>query len=103
MPQLKIEDLYGIKEKIHNSSLLEPEKINARLTVHMGTCGISSGADAVLKVLNEELEASGRKDVVITTSGCAGLCNHEPLVTVERAGEGAIKYAMVDEEKARQI
>jgi len=103
MPQLKIEDLYRIKGEVLRSSVLEPGKASVRITVHMGTCGISSGADKLLKILNEELESSGRKDIVITTSGCAGICNREPLITIERVGEEPIKYAQVSEEKARQI
>ena len=45
-----------------------------RITVHMGTCGISSGADKVLKRLNEEIAATASKAIAITTSGCAGIC-----------------------------
>jgi NADH:ubiquinone oxidoreductase subunit F (NADH-binding)/(2Fe-2S) ferredoxin len=103
MPNLRIEDLYRIKEEVVSSSVLSPEKKNALITVHMGTCGISSGADKVLRILREELDSSGRTDIIITTSGCAGICNREPLITVERVGEESIKYADVDEEKARQI
>jgi NADH-quinone oxidoreductase subunit F len=69
----------------------------------MGTCGISSGADKVLEILNKEVESCGRKDIVITTSGCAGICNREPLITVETVGQEPIKYAQVDAHKARQI
>jgi NADH-quinone oxidoreductase subunit F len=103
MPNLKIKDLYKIKEELLKSSRLEPEKKSARVTVHMGTCGISSGADKVLKIFMEELDSSGRTDISITTSGCAGICNREPLITIERAGEEPIKYAEVSEEKAHQI
>ncbi|MBW1779407.1 MAG: NADH-quinone oxidoreductase subunit NuoF [Deltaproteobacteria bacterium] len=69
----------------------------------MGTCGISSGADKVLETLQDELASSGSKDILITTSGCAGICNREPLITVERVGEEPVKYAEVNEQKARQI
>ena len=103
MPQLRIEDLDKIKREVFRSSELEPDKKSARITVHMGTCGISSGSAKVLKILNEELERSERNDIFITTSGCAGICNREPLITVERVGEAPIKYAEVSEEKARQI
>lgn len=103
MPNLKIEDLYKIKEEVLRSSVLDPEKKSARITVHMGTCGIASGADKVYNILSQELEFSGRKDIFITTSGCTGICNREPLITVERVAEEAIKYADVNEEKARQI
>ena len=103
MPRLKIEDLYRIKGEALRSLVLDSEKNRARITVHMGTCGISSGADRVLETLQAELASSGRDDIVITTSGCAGICNREPLITVERVGEEPVKYADVDEQKARQI
>ena len=99
MAQLNIEDLYRIKGEALRSAVLESGKISARITVHMGTCGISSGADKILSILQEELVSSGRKDIFLTTSGCAGICNREPLVTVERVGEEPVKYADVTGEK----
>jgi len=86
MPQYRIEDLEKIKREILRSSELDPVNKSARITVHMGTCGISSGAAKILKILNEELGRCGRNDIFITTSGCAGICNREPLITVERVG-----------------
>jgi NADH-quinone oxidoreductase subunit F len=103
MPRLKLEDLSRIKNKILKSAVLESGKTSARITVHMGTCGISSGADKVFEKLKQEVESCGREDIVITTSGCAGICNQEPLITVETAGQEPIKYAQVDAHKARQI
>ena len=103
MPRLKIEDLYRIKGEILRSALLKSGKTTVRVTVHMGTCGISSGADTILTILKEEVESCGRKDIVITTSGCAGICNREPLITVETAGQEPIKYAQVDAHKVRRI
>jgi len=103
MSRLTIDNLYKIKEDVIRSSVLEAKKQSTRVIVHMGTCGISSGADNVLNILNEELKSSGKSNILITTSGCAGICNKEPLITVERFGEESIKYADVDEEKASQI
>ena len=103
MPALKIEGLYEIKGKVLRSSVLESGKSAARITVHMGTCGISSGAADILQVFKEELKSSKRKDISVTTSGCAGICNREPLITVERVGEEPVKYADVTKEKAREI
>ena len=53
MGRLKIEDLYRVKGEILRSSLLKSGKTTARVTVHMGTCGISSGADKILEILNK--------------------------------------------------
>jgi NADP-reducing hydrogenase subunit HndB len=43
------------------------------------------------------------EDVIVTTSGCAGLCSREPMMTVELAGEAPVKYVDVTEEKAKEI
>jgi NADP-reducing hydrogenase subunit HndB len=32
-------------------------------------------------------------DVIVTTSGCAGLCSREPMATVEITGQAPVKYA----------
>ena len=103
MQRLKVEDLHRIKDEFLRSSSLESGRRSAQITVHMGTCGISSGADKVLDAFKEGLAASGRRDILIATSGCAGICNREPLITIERLGEEAVKYADVDGEKAQEI
>jgi len=53
--------------------------------------------------LLREIEESGKTDVMVTTSGCMGLCSREPLVTVEILGQEPIKYEYVDTNKMRQI
>jgi NADP-reducing hydrogenase subunit HndB len=49
------------------------------------------------------IEASGATDVIITTSGCAGLCSREPMATVEISDKPPVKYADLTEEKAQEI
>ncbi|MBI4798952.1 MAG: (2Fe-2S) ferredoxin domain-containing protein [Desulfarculus sp.] len=103
MAKLKISDLAKIKEQVTASTSLREGGASVKVTVHMGTCGIASGARTVLNAVMDELEKSARKDVIITTSGCMGLCSAEPLVTVEKLGEEPIKYSYVDDPKMRQI
>jgi NADP-reducing hydrogenase subunit HndB len=103
MQRLKIEDLYRIKEETLRGSVLDEKKKSTRITVHMGTCGISSGADKVYKSLQEEIRENERKDIVLTTSGCAGLCNREPLMTIEKIGQEAVRYAELTPERAVAI
>jgi NADP-reducing hydrogenase subunit HndB len=49
------------------------------------------------------VEQKDSKDVVITSSGCAGLCSREPMMTVELKGQAPIKYVDLDEEKTKKI
>ena len=103
MSKLKLEDLAKIKEKVRTSTALREGGYKAKITVHMGTCGIASGARKVMQVLMDEIAKRDIKDVILTTSGCAGLCSREPMATVELRGEAPVKYVDLDEEKTRKI
>ena len=103
MPKLKLEDLAKIKDKVKTSTALREGGYKAKITVHMGTCGIASGARKVMQALMDEIAKKDIKDVIITTSGCAGLCSREPMATVELMGEAPVKYVDLDDEKTREI
>ena len=103
MAKLKIEDLKKIKERVRAETALREGYKRVKVTVHMGTCGIASGAREVMDALLGEIEEAGVSDVMITTSGCMGLCSREPLVTVEILGREPIKYEYVNPNKMRQI
>ena len=103
MPKLKLEDLAKIKEKVKTSTGLREGGYQAKVTVHMGTCGIASGARKVMQTLMDEIAQRDVKDVILTTSGCAGLCSREPMATVELRGEAPVKYVDLDAEKIRRI
>jgi NADP-reducing hydrogenase subunit HndB len=103
MAKLTIDDLKKIKEKVHNEMSLRDGDRRVKVTVHMGTCGIASGAKEVMDTLMAEIDTAGVHDVVATTSGCMGLCSREPLVTVEVLNQAPIKYEYVNPNKMRQI
>ena len=103
MPKLKLEDLAKIKEKVKTSTSLREGGYQAKVTVQMGTCGIASGARKVMQALMDEIAQRDVKDVILTTSGCAGLCSREPMATVELRGEAPVKYVDLDEEKIQRI
>ncbi|MFC1584267.1 ferredoxin [Fibrobacterota bacterium] len=103
MSKLKLEDLQRIKEAVKSTLDVNASDHRAKITVHMGTCGISAGAIPVMEALQQEVKSQDVSDVMLTSSGCPGLCSQEPMVTVERKGEEAVKYVFVDAEKARKI
>jgi len=103
MAKLTITDLKKIKDKVHAETSLRDGEKRVKVTVHMGTCGIASGAKEVMDALMEEIAASNVSDVIVTTSGCMGLCSREPLVTVEVLGQEPIKYQYMDPNKMRQV
>jgi NADP-reducing hydrogenase subunit HndB len=103
MAKLTIADLKKIKEKVHAEMALREGDRRVKVTVHMGTCGIASGAREVLDTLLQEIEAANVADIFVTTSGCMGLCSREPLVTVEIVNQDPIKYEYMNPNKMRQV
>ena len=103
MKKLKIGDLERIRDKVRKTSSLRQGKARAKVTVHMGTCGIAAGARNILSALMEEIEAAKITDVIVTTSGCAGLCSREPMATLDITGHPPVKYGDLNPEKIKEI
>jgi NADP-reducing hydrogenase subunit HndB len=103
MSKIKPEDLDKIRERMARTMNLRDGNIRAKITVHMGTCGIAAGARKIMSTLLALLEENDLKDIVLTTSGCAGLCSREPMMTVELKGEVPVKYVDLDQEKTSKI
>jgi NADP-reducing hydrogenase subunit HndB len=103
MAKISIEDLKKIKESVQAGVNLREGGYRAKVNIHMGTCGIASGARKLMTAVLDEIEKKDIKDVIVTTSGCAGLCSREPMATVERLGEAPVKYVDLDAEKMKEI
>ena len=65
MPKLKLEDLKKIREKVKQTTVLREGAGRAKVTVHMGTCGIAAGARDIMDALLKEIEAKDVKDVIV--------------------------------------
>jgi NADP-reducing hydrogenase subunit HndB len=103
MAKMRPEDLDKIREKMARTMSLRGGEARAKITVHMGTCGIAAGARKIMSTVLGLVEEESAKDIVVTTSGCAGLCSREPMMTVEVKGKAPVKYVDLDEEKTRKI
>ncbi|MBI5141782.1 MAG: (2Fe-2S) ferredoxin domain-containing protein [Nitrospirae bacterium] len=103
MARLTIDDLKRIKEKHKEEFSLREGGYRAKVTVHMGTCGIAAGAREIMTALMAELREAGAEGVIVATSGCAGLCSKEPLATVEMHGQPPVKYGELTEAKIKTI
>jgi NADP-reducing hydrogenase subunit HndB len=103
MAKIKPEDLGKIRERMARTMSLRDGDARAKITVHMGTCGIAAGARKIMSTMLALVEQADSKDVVLTTSGCAGLCSREPMMTIELKGQAPVKYVDLDEEKTRRI
>ncbi|NLY53336.1 MAG: (2Fe-2S) ferredoxin domain-containing protein [Firmicutes bacterium] len=98
-----LEDLKKLRESAQQIMRLREGGESIRIVMGMGTCGIAAGARETLAAIMEELQAHNLHDVIVTQTGCAGLCDKEPLVDVIWPGQPRISYGNVDAERARQI
>jgi NADP-reducing hydrogenase subunit HndB len=103
LAKLTIEDLKRIKEEVRSTTVLRDGGFRAKINIHMGTCGIAAGARKLMSVVLKEIEEKKINDVMVTTSGCAGLCSREPMATVEILGKPPIKYCDLNEERMKEI
>jgi len=103
MAKISVGDLEKIAQKAKKSILLREGAGRAKITVHMGTCGIAAGARGIMNVLLEEFEKRNINDVVLTSSGCAGLCSKEPMATVELKDQAPVMYVELTPEKMIKI
>jgi len=103
MAKLKIGDLEKISQRVRRTTVLREGAGKAKITVHMGTCGIAAGARKIMSTLLDEFEKQNITDVILTSSGCAGLCSKEPMATVELKDQTPIKYVDLTPEKILKI
>ncbi|MBN2542682.1 (2Fe-2S) ferredoxin domain-containing protein [bacterium] len=103
MAKLSIHDLDRISERVKRTTLLREGAGRAKITVHMGTCGIAAGARKIMNTLMDEIAERNITDVILTSSGCAGLCSREPMATVEIKGEAPVKYVDLTTDKIKRI
>lgn len=103
MAKIKIEDLEKITDDYKRKMTVREGGGRVKVTVHMGTCGIAAGARDIMSTFVKEIEEKNIKDVILTTSGCAGLCSKEPMITVEVLGQAPVKYVELTPEKAKKI
>lgn len=104
MAKLTIEDLAKIRDRTRHDTTLRQGAGRVKITVHMGTCGIAAGAREIMTSVIDELEHRGLHDVLVTNSGCAGLCSQEPMMTVETVtGMAPVKYVRMTTQKVKSV
>lgn len=100
-----LEELKAIKDKMQSTIALRQEDPNAtKVIVAMATCGIASGARGVLNAFAEAVAENGLTgEVMVSQSGCIGLCKYEPVAQVITPDGNKVTYIKLTSEKAKEI
>ena len=81
----------------------EDESDNVRVVVGMATCGIAAGARPVLTTISDEVNKRELHDVLVTQTGCIGICQFEPIVEVIDENGTKTTYVKMTPEKALRV
>ncbi len=98
-----LEELMAIRNKMQGQVNLRADDANIRVVVGMATCGIAAGARPVLTAFANGVQEKGLKNVMVTQTGCIGLCQFEPIVEVHEPGKEKVTYIKMTAEKAAEV
>jgi NADP-reducing hydrogenase subunit HndB len=99
-----LEELMAIKAKMQDKVSLRTASGNTRVVVGMATCGIAAGARPVLSAFVEGVNAEGLgNEVIVTQTGCIGVCQYEPVVEVFEKDKEKVTYVKMTAEKAKEV
>lgn len=97
-------ELAAIREKMKDKIVLREGSSTTRIVVGMATCGIAAGARPVLNAFVDGVNKEGLgSDVVVSQTGCIGICQYEPVVEVYEAGKEKVTYVKMTVEKAEKV
>ena len=97
-------ELAALREKMKaNVSLRHTSEDSTRVVVGMATCGIAAGARPVLAEFVNEVSRRQLKDVMVTQTGCVGICRYEPVVEVFEPGKEKVTYIKMTAEKVQKV
>ena len=99
-----LEELKAIKAKMQDKVVLRKSSGDIRIVVGMATCGIAAGARPVLNAFVEGITEAGLgESVIVTQTGCIGICQYEPVVEVYTKDAEKVTYVKMTAEKAAEV
>jgi NADP-reducing hydrogenase subunit HndB len=97
-------ELAAIRDKMKDKIVLREGSNGTRIVVGMATCGIAAGARPVLNAFVEGVDKEGLNgSVIVSQTGCVGICQYEPVVEVYEAGKEKVTYVKMTVEKAEKV
>ncbi len=97
-------ELQAIRDRARAAvNIRENSEAKTRVLVGMATCGIAAGARPVLTAIVDEVAKRGLSDIMVTQTGCIGICQYEPVVEVIDAAGDKTTYVKMTPEKALRV
>lgn len=98
-----LDDLKRIREEALAKRKVAETSGATQVIVGMGTCGIAAGARDTMKSVLEFIEKKNLPNIVVTQTGCIGLCEQEPILQVVISQQEKVTYGKVSPDVAEKI
>ncbi|MEG1073689.1 MAG: (2Fe-2S) ferredoxin domain-containing protein [Ruthenibacterium sp.] len=97
-------ELSAIRDKMKQTvNTREAAHDSIRVVVGMATCGIAAGARPVLNAFTEEVARRNLSGVLVTQTGCIGICQYEPVVEITEPDKEKVTYVRMTPEKVAKV
>lgn len=98
-----LQELQAIRDKMKATvNIRDNQNCNMRIVVGMATCGIAAGARPVLNKFNEEILKRDIQGVMVSQTGCIGVCQYEPIAEIYDENKKTT-YVKLTPEKVERI
>lgn len=99
-----IEELNAIREKAKATMTVREDNVDViRVVVGMATCGIAAGARPVLNGFMEEVARRKLSNIVVSQTGCIGMCQYEPIVEIIEKDKEKVTYVRMTADRVARV
>ena len=81
-------------DEIRKRGLEKLYPAKTKISVGMASCGLATGAGKVFAALAERIKQN-KEDIILSTCGCLGFCQKEPLLSVYTPGKAKLIYSQI--------
>ena len=98
-----LDDLKKFREEVLEKKAQDAKLGITQVIVSLGSCGIAAGALHTMQAILEQTEAEHLEGILVSKTGCIGLCEAEPIVQVITGEKHKVTYGKVSPLVARRI
>jgi NADP-reducing hydrogenase subunit HndB len=102
-PIKSLEDLQLLREEVLDKRKAKSDAGLIHISVAMGACGLAVGARQTMEAILNEIKVENLSGVLVTQTGCLGLCEKEPIVQVQIGDQPKVVYGHVSASVAKRI
>lgn len=98
-----LDELKKIKERALELKKIKDGQSRVTITVGMATCGIAAGARSTMKAILDYIKDHKLDGIVVTQTGCIGMCEQEPIVDISVKDTPKITYGYVNADRISRL